>query len=511
MNIKSVIIENFRGYKDRQVIDLNNFTAFVGRNDVGKSTILEALDIFFNDSKGVVVMDSTDVNREAKEANDKVDIVIGVEFINLPSEVCIDDNNTTTLSDEYLLNYEGNLTVIKKYTNGSKTPKVYIYAYHPNHKECCDLLSKKQKELQELSEDLDCDKTKNAEMRKAIRNLYSDFLDLRMKEIEVSKEDAKNIWDKLKQYMPIYTLFQADRSNDDKDKEVQDPLKEAVKIIMSSTKIRSKCQEIYDAVIEELQNVSDRTVKKISDMNPSLASSLHPALPTADDLKWTDVFKSVSITGENDIPINKRGSGVKRLILINFFRAEAENKQEKAKAPGIIYAIEEPETAQHAHHQKLLIDALKKLSQKDNIQVIITTHSSLILKQLAFDEVRIVKNIESGKVVNKISESQLPYPSLNEIAFTAFGDVLVEYHNELYGYIEFEGWKNEFKNGKELYPYKKETTKGIKEENLIKTEIIRHQIHHPENKLNTYFTPDELYNSINEMRSFIETYKAAKK
>ena len=77
-------------------------------------------------------------------------------------------------------------------------------------------------------------------MRKAIRNLYSDFLDLRMKEIEVSKEDAKNIWDKLKQYMPIYTLFQADRSNDDKDKEVQDPLKEAVKIIMSSTKIRSK-------------------------------------------------------------------------------------------------------------------------------------------------------------------------------------------------------------------------------------------------------------------------------
>ena len=96
--------------------------------------------------------------------------------------------------------------------------------------------------------------------------------------------------------MPIYTLFQADRSNDDKDKEVQDPLKEAVKIIMSSTKIRSKCQEIYDAVIEELQNVSDRTVKKISDMNPSLASSLHPALPTADDLKWTDVFKSVSIT-----------------------------------------------------------------------------------------------------------------------------------------------------------------------------------------------------------------------
>lgn len=46
MKIKSIIIENFRGYKDRQIIDLNDFTAFVGRNDAGKSTILEALDIF---------------------------------------------------------------------------------------------------------------------------------------------------------------------------------------------------------------------------------------------------------------------------------------------------------------------------------------------------------------------------------------------------------------------------------------------------------------------------------
>lgn len=60
MNIKSVIIENFRGYKDRQVIDLNNFTAFVGRNDVGKSTILEALDIIFNDNKGIIEIYTAD-------------------------------------------------------------------------------------------------------------------------------------------------------------------------------------------------------------------------------------------------------------------------------------------------------------------------------------------------------------------------------------------------------------------------------------------------------------------
>ena len=45
MLIDSIILENFRGYHSRQVIELSDLTAFVGKNDVGKFTILEALDI----------------------------------------------------------------------------------------------------------------------------------------------------------------------------------------------------------------------------------------------------------------------------------------------------------------------------------------------------------------------------------------------------------------------------------------------------------------------------------
>ena len=53
MQIKSVILENFRGYRDRRTINISDFTAFIGKNDVGKSTVLEALDIFFNEGNGV--------------------------------------------------------------------------------------------------------------------------------------------------------------------------------------------------------------------------------------------------------------------------------------------------------------------------------------------------------------------------------------------------------------------------------------------------------------------------
>ena len=48
MKLKRLILENFRGYYGRTEIDFDDLTAFIGKNDVGKSTILEALDIFFN-------------------------------------------------------------------------------------------------------------------------------------------------------------------------------------------------------------------------------------------------------------------------------------------------------------------------------------------------------------------------------------------------------------------------------------------------------------------------------
>ena len=51
MKIKSLRIINLRGYKGEVTIDFDDFTAFVGKNDIGKSSILEALDIFFMTEK----------------------------------------------------------------------------------------------------------------------------------------------------------------------------------------------------------------------------------------------------------------------------------------------------------------------------------------------------------------------------------------------------------------------------------------------------------------------------
>lgn len=113
MRIKTVKIKNFRGYKEEVEIHFGNLTVFVGKNDIGKSTVLEALDIFFNDSKGVIKIDKDDVNKQALATND-TETIISVCFEELPANIIIDATNQTTLQAEYLLNLDGNLEIIKK-------------------------------------------------------------------------------------------------------------------------------------------------------------------------------------------------------------------------------------------------------------------------------------------------------------------------------------------------------------------------------------------------------------
>ena len=505
MKIKKIKLANFRSYKDEIAIDFNDLNVFVGKNDFGKSSILEALDIFFNENKGVIKIDKDDINKQALAEGD-TEVMISVVFSDVPDTLTIDAVNPTSLNEEYLLNNEGHLEVVKKYPNAGKE-KVFIKAYHPTNPACSDLHLKKITDLKKiLSDEMVCeDKTKSAELRKAIWGHYSTELQLEDIEIELSKVDAKDTWEQLKDYLPLYSLFQSDRKNSDGDSEIQDPMKLAVQEILKDEELRISLGTIANKVEERLRDVANKTLEKLNEMNPEIAKSLTPVIPSSESLKWVDVFKNVSITGDDDIPINKRGSGVKRLVLLNFFRAEAERRKNTSNTPDIIYAIEEPETSQHPSHQRKLIEAFIELSKSDNTQVLLTTHSPSIVKLLEFEHVKLIKNEPHKEVVN-VQRNELPYPSLNEVNYLAFGEADEEYHNELYGFIEADNNLNRFKNGKELMPYIREFQNNTTlEEQKTLTEYIRHQIHHPENNHNQKFSHEQLQISITLMREFIKT------
>lgn len=526
MKLKRMTLENFRGYKSPVSVTFDNMTAFIGKNDAGKSTILEALDIFFNDGKGLIKLDKKDINID-NQGTDLNEIRISLSFSELPKKIIIDETNETELSKEYLLNKYGELEIIKllKPTDGKPTVKTFIRANHPANPNCKDLLLKKNKELAKITTELgiECNKVKNAEMRAAIWKYYHDDLQLEEYEIDVSTKDSdiKSVWEKLQTYLPYYSLFQSDRKNTDSDDEVQDPLKEAVKQILSSEELREQLRHIAEKVKRKLQEVSDLTLEKIKEINPEIANTLHPNIPSPESLKWGDVFKGLSIYGD-DIPINKRGSGVKRLILLNFFRAQAEKKKDEKKSPSIIYAIEEPETSQHVEHQNMLIDALNSIAEHDDIQVILTTHSANIVKKLGYKDLRLIMHSGTSyeSSIEMVSSYTLPYTSLNEVNYMVFGEVTEEFHNELYGFLqkqasdevsdcehekEFEKWLI----GKGCSKLKdwirvKNKTPSAPYKVTLQT-FIRNSIHHPENTENTRYTSEELKNSIIEMMEIATT------
>lgn len=161
-------------------------------------------------------------------------------------------------------------------------------------------------------------------------------------------------------------------------------------------------------------------------------------------------------------------------------------------------------------------DVNKKALEEGNNEIKITVIFDSLPETLTIDSTNST-NLANEFLLNKevcdVKKADLPYPSLNEVNYLAFNESDEEYHNELYGYIESEEILIDYKNGKKTILYKKEIEdkktkqKSIKEEQKILSEYIRHQIHHPENKLNTRFTNVELQQSIEEMRVFIKSFK----
>ena len=520
MKITKIKIENFRGYKEEQVIEIDNLSVFVGKNDVGKSTILEALDIFFNEKKAISPPDKDDLN---KSAPTDAQISISVCFSEFPDKIDIDAGNETNLKDEFLLNPDGELEIKKNIASG-KVPDTFLVANHPSNELAKDLLEKKISDLQKIvkEQDWDCiDKTKKAELRKTIRDNCDDMM-LSLQDIPVKKEDAQAVWNKLKEYMPIYALFQADRSNKDQDSEVQDPMKLAVREVLEDSSLQEKFQEIAKVVNEKTEEIANQTLKKLKDMNPEIANELKPVMPSYESLNWKDVFKKIDISSDDGIPLNKRGSGIRRLILLNFFRAEADRRKEERNVKDVIYAIEEPETSQHPDHQVILIEAFKNLAETESTQILLTTHSPAIVKMMDrnnLDNLNVIRKNEHNILkIEKAQELQLPYRSFNEISYIAFDYVSEEYHNELYGVLQEKAILIDQKYYKQKdfedyllglgvlkdkrYKHSKADGSHDEYDSTLPT-YIRNMIHHPENTLNPDFSDVELKQSIITMRQLI--------
>ncbi|WP_051330622.1 ATP-binding protein [Niveispirillum irakense] len=388
MKLEEVAISGFRRYRETVRIPISQLTALIGRNDIGKSTALEALDAFFN---GTIDIGDATVGGSGTAT-------VTCVFSGLPEEIILDRGAITSFKAEHLLRADDKLEIRKSWDlSGTKpkAPTVAAFANAPTAEKAEGLLGKKQTDLKKLVKELglegNCDQTENPSMRAAIYEHCKGNGGLKLEEREVAlagTDDAKSIWAALERHLPSYALFKSDRVNSDQDKEVQDPMKLAIRRAMSD--IEDELEGIAKRIETVAEETATRTLEQLRASYPELASTLTPRFRKPN---WDGVFK-LDLASDDDVPLNKRGSGVRRLVLMSFFQAEAGRKRtEREKAQGaatpIIYAVEEPETSQHPDNQRRIIEALIALADAGD-QVILTTHVPALAGLVPVDSIRFV-------------------------------------------------------------------------------------------------------------------------
>ena len=208
-----------------------------------------------------------------------------------------------------------------------------------------------------------------------------------------------------------------------------------------------------------------------------------------------------------DISIDDLSTGESQIVYRGAYLLKNAGKLNE----GIIF-VDEPEISMHPSWKQRILTYYKGLFTVDGqqtAQLFIATHSEGVIREA-------LNNQENTKVVilkctdGIVSSADIKVPlvlkniSSAEVNYQAFGIASTDYHNALYGYIEAEGMLPLYESQHSKVPYLEQTKNGVKYREYVLSKKIRHIIHHPENKNNSY-KDAELKQSIEMMRKFIIT------
>lgn len=236
--------------------------------------------------------------------------------------------------------------------------------------------------------------------------------------------------------------------------------------------------------------------------------------------------------GTGETVIGAKGTGMQRAValgLIQLYARSSALEKSESSAP-LILMLDEPETWLHPNAQLRLGDALNKISDKD--QVFIVTHSPYLIRKFKANKHSLTVLSRDGENFsiepsNKFGISGYSEPSWGEINYKAFGVCSVEFHNELFGYIQNQLEKisketNQKKDNNvklaDVDQYLKSqgipqdrswTNSANQKEFYVSLPVyIRNCIHHPENVENEPFTDDELLESTTLLVKIVEAFNS---
>lgn len=396
MKLIKVIIENYRAIDSLVEININNFNCIVGKNDVGKSTILKALDLFFNDKNPQM----EDKNIRTESLNIEIIVIFKLEG----EKITIDEVISTSFEEEDLVDENGFLCVKKCWDMSKKTPKAEWYIKRKFYEN--DFLLMSEKDLLTLCQKIGIDTHKangedynNVEKRGKIRQKYiEDGKESKFDYTQLTatgKGRDKKILDEVKNMLPTFEYFKADSSLSESDLSIQKYFREkALNILKEEINTDDLESNIRTTIGSSLSIITDK---------------INSVVPVEEQISADVVFdwsKLISTTFQckkdtSNIPLNSRGDGFRRITMMSYFEMLAEEKKDRKN---IIFGFEEPETFLHPEIQKQLFEKLYNMTD-NNYQIFVTTHSPVLVASCDRDSIIFVqKSNEHNYVIYQKNE-----------------------------------------------------------------------------------------------------------
>lgn len=405
MKIEKIKVNNFRSLKNFCMDLEDELSLIVGKNNTGKTSVIEILNKFLNKSSTIECNDfnieyTMDLEKNLK--NEEYEFIMqGIKlkiFIRYDENdnlsnvskflTTLDvENNYIVLDFEYVLN-EDNFQLLKtEYLKFIKenSDKDFEYFFRHNYKKYFKFIKRslgydreKNKENEEIYIDLENDKE--------INNLVNiKYISAKR---AVDNKDTNNT-------LSLQSASYYERIKDKPEME------------QSIADFRTELEETDKKFDEKYESIFENVLKKIKEFGglkkDDLNIKIKSLLQQSNILKGnTTVFYNYN--DQSNLPENYNGLGYLNLISIIF---EIENiindfSKEDQKADINLLFIEEPEAHTHPQMQYVFINNIKSLLKKSseekkiNLQTIITTHSSHIVSQSDFSDIKYFNKSNNG-------------------------------------------------------------------------------------------------------------------
>ena len=461
--LENITLENYRGHKATSIKKINNLLMLVGKNDIGKSSVLEALNVFFNtdkinDSDYCQTNNASELSIKCKINGKKYELKAdknarrksySIDGSQFPDRDSFEDDihsihyTLFKADDTKVSGHEGES--VANFIQNLQNEDTYKKFFKDNGENISFLVNNTLLIAESFR------KLKEFFLQNDMQEYYDYCND--QKKFAILENDKNILLSKLRSFH-----FSDHQIETNKEKLFLNLLKKTT-IYNPSVSPRTISIKVdpnspyYDRfrqwfIAPTLEDITESTLDRRIVQAYEKEQSRH--------LKPFYEIESVLDTFMGDLsPIENRGSGVKRLCAFYQFAIHSKTVFETTNDQYIL-AVEEPEISLHPNQQRKFIQQLRKITYNSDTQVIATTHSPYIVNELRTGDVCILKRkfkeenghiirdanglpIELDEITTKALDNRiLTYLSMAEINYLAFDEPSITYHQELYGQIEVE-------------------------------------------------------------------------